>query len=110
MTQTIAFTTTWPRLRCAWRSLYTIVASVRRMIRISDEQTFRRALAEPQAMLVLHAQWSGSSMFALKSVEKWDRERQESGNFASVALFIAEHPGDAYPAPVVAWLKAQGLE
>lgn len=80
------------------------------MKRIEDEPTLREALAAEQAMLFFHCEW-GYSIFALKSLEKWERERLASGAGPSFVLYVAVDGGlSTYPPALLEWLKSQSLD
>ena len=76
---------------------------------VVDEQALRAALVAEQAILFLHAPWSIPSMIALRSLEKWEKDRSGSG-ITSVRLCMAVHDGDSYPPLLVGWLKLHGLD
>jgi hypothetical protein len=79
------------------------------MLPVVDEATLQPALSAPRAILVLHAEWSMPSVIVLRSVQQWEADLRRRPASSDIALFFAV-TGDAYPAPVVAWLKTTGME
>jgi len=79
------------------------------MIRVEDDVTFAQVLRAPRAILVLHAEWSMPSVHVLRIVQRWGEDLRGTSPSAVVPLFMSVDR-DGYPAPVIAWLKASGLE
>jgi len=79
------------------------------MVRVEDDVAFEQVLRAPRALLVLHAEWSIPSVLVLRIVQRWEEDLRRRSPSAAVPVFVAVNR-DEYPAPVIAWLKASGLE
>jgi hypothetical protein len=79
------------------------------MVRVEDDATFEQVLRAARAILVLHAEWSMPSVLVLRIVQRWEEHLRHASPPAARPLFVAINR-DEYPAPVIAWLKASGLE